>query len=189
MFNLYRQYIKRIPVSVKIVSIFIPLLCVFCIVFFFPKKNIMRNIQADIRRLDVALQKAKAISGNMQLPDEYEKKSWEKVKLKLEKLPAEINVPGIMEELSQLESANNIKDASLSSARNPATVKIQDSRLKIDDLLLHIRFRCYYFDLARFIKGMDNNTHSILIESLEIKRESPPVVSVDLQIRPVSFIQ
>ena len=92
-----------------------------------------------------------------------------------------------LKDISRLETTHNISDAALSKIRVSPVFNSQFHRLKVDDILLKISFLCKYRDLAYFIKEVGTLPHGAVIESLEMRTASHPLISAEVQIRPVGM--
>lgn len=181
------QKIKELPPFIRISIVLLPVFVSFYLFFYFQKLKVYKNIQKDIKTTEYELTKARKITGNIQPPGEKEKSKWEDVNVRLEKIPSKIDVLGLMENISRLETAHNISDAALSKIRVSPVFNSQFTGLKVDDILLKISFFCKYRDLAYFIKGVDTLPHGAVIESLGMKVASYPLISAEIQIRPIGM--
>ncbi|MDP2969022.1 MAG: hypothetical protein Q8P64_07430, partial [Deltaproteobacteria bacterium] len=56
--------------------------------------------------------------------------------------------------------------------------------VKMSDFVIKNSFHSEYRSLALFLKGLDNLSQCVVIESLEVKKASP-LISAELQVRPI----
>jgi len=178
--------LKELPTTIKILGVYLPLLMAAFIFLLSPKWKALRGLEEDLRRLEVELRKAKEVERNVKLPEMGEKGRWEATKEKMAKGSKEIDFPKLMEELSKQALGHNISDVSLSSFRSPPSSQPQGIRM--GDFLIKISFRSEYRETALFLKGLDHLSQWVMIESFEMKKASP-LISVDLQVRPVSMVK
>lgn len=179
--------IKEFPLFIKILIVCIPILLSLYLFFYLQKLKVYKRIRKDINTTEYELTKAREITVSVRLPGEKEKEMWEGINMRVEKIPSEIDVLGLMEDISRLETTHNISDAVLSKIRVSPVFNSQFPRLKVDDILLKISFLCKYRDLAYFIKEAGTLPHGAVIESLEMRTASYPLISAAIQIRPVGM--
>jgi len=179
--------IKEFPLFIKILIVGVPIVLSLYLFFYLQKLKVYKRIQKDIKTTEYELTKAREITVNVRLPEEKEKENWEGINMRVEKIPSEIDVLGLMEDISRLETTHNISDAALSKIRVSPVFNSQFHRLKVDDILLKISFLCKYRDLAYFIKEVGTLPHGAVIESLEMRTASHPLISAEVQIRPVGM--
>jgi len=178
--------LKKPPTPVKLLAIYLGLLAASYLLLISPKLEVLRSLEGELRRLEGEVKRAKEMEGLYKLPGLEEKRKWEAAKEKIARAPRAINLPKLMEELRKQALANNISDASLSSWRSPPPSQPKGSTVKMNDLLIRISFHCEYRDLALFLKGLDDLSQWVAIESLEVKKAAFPLISAELQVRPVS---
>lgn len=177
--------IKEFPLFIKILIVCIPILLSLYLFFYLQKLKVYKRIQKDIKTTEYELTKAHEIRVNVRLPEA--KETWEGMNMRVEKMPSEIDVLGLMEDISRLEKKHNVSDVALSKIRVSHVFNSQFSGLKVDDILLRYSFLCKYRDIAYFIKEVDTLPHGAVIESLEMKTASYPLISVVIQIYPVAM--
>ena len=153
--------------------------------FYLQKLKVYKRIQKDIKTTEYELTKAREITVSVRLP-EKRKGKWEGINMRVEKIPSEIDVLALWK---IYPDSNDfiISDAVLSKIRVSPVFNSQFPRLKVDDILLKISFLCKYRDLAYFIKEVDTLPHGAVIESLEMRTASYPLISAAIQIRPVGM--
>lgn len=183
--NKYLKTIKELPLFIKVLIVCIPVLLSLYLFFYLQELKVYRRIQKGIKTTEHELTRAREVTVNARLPGEKEEEIWEGINRRVEKIPSEIDVLGLMEDISRLETTHNISDAVLSKIRVSPVFNSQFSRLKVDDILLKISFFCKYRDLAYFVKEVDTLPHGAVIESLYMKTASHPLISAEVQIRPV----
>ncbi len=177
--------LKKLPTPIKLLAIYLALLVATYMFLISPKLQLLRGLQGDLRRLEGEIKKAKQIESLYKLPGIEEKRKWEAVKEKIVRAPKVMSLPYLMEELRKQALANNIPEASFSSYRSPPPSQPKETPVKMSDLLIKISFHSEYRDLALFLKGLDNLSQWVVIESLEVKKASP-LISAELHVRSVS---
>ncbi len=190
--------LKEIPTPIKVLAIYLPLLMAAFIFLLSPKLKVLRGLEENLKMLEGELSGAKEIERNFKPPAVGEKRKWEAVKDKIVRSPKGIDFPKLMEELAKLALANNILDVSFSSFRSPPPSQPKETNVnpvrmaglsngvKMGDFLIKISFHSQYQDMALFLKGLDNLSQWVVIESLEVKKASP-LISAELQVRPISM--
>jgi Tfp pilus assembly protein PilO len=176
--------LKKLPTPIKLLAIYLALLVATYLLLISPKLALLKGLQGELRRLEGEVKKAQEIEALIKLPGMEEKRKWEAVKEKVARAPKVMNLPYLMEELRKQALANNISDASFSSFRSPPPSQSKESTLKMSDLLIRISFHSEYRELALFLKGMDDLSQWVAIESLEVKKASP-LISAELHVRPI----
>lgn len=176
--------LKKLPTSIKLLAIYPALLAATYMFLISPKLELLRGLQGELRKLEGEVKTAKEIETLFKLPGMEEKRKWEAAKEKIVRAPRAMDFPKLMEELRKLTQANSISEASFSSFRSPPPSQTKEAALKMSDLLIRISFHSEYRQLAFFLKGLDNLTQWVAIESLEVKKASP-LISVELLLRPV----
>ena len=176
--------LKKLSTPIKLLAIYLALLVATYMLLISPKLELLRGLQGDLRKLEGEVKKAQEIETLFKLPGMEEKRKWEAVKEKIVRAPKGVNFPALMEELRKQALANNISDASFSSFRSPPPSQPKDSPVKMSDFVIKISFHSEYRDLALFLKGLDNLSQWVAIESLEVKKASP-LISAELQVRPI----
>ena len=178
--------LKELPISIKLLAISLAFFVGAWMLLISPKLEFMRGLQGDLRRLEGEVKKAKEIESLYKLPGMEEKRKWEAVKEKIVRAPKGVNFPKLMEDLRKQALANNISDASFSSFRSPPPSQPKETTVKMSDFVIKISFHSEYRCLALFLKGLDNLSQWVVIESLEVKKASP-LISAELQVRPISM--
>ncbi len=176
--------LKKLSTPIKLLAIYLALLVATYMLLISPKLELLRGLQGDLRKLEGEVKKAQEIETLFKLPGMEEKRKWEAVKEKIVGAPKAMNFPKLLEELRKQALANNISDASFSSFRSPPPSPSKQAPVKMSDFVIKISFHSEYRDLALFLKGLDNLSQWVVIESLEVKKASP-LISAELQVRPI----
>lgn len=178
---------KEHPTLIKVLCIYLILLVAGYVLLLSPKMKTRRSLKANLSHLEGEVKRAREATQRVKLADAQERKMWAATMEKMARVSGASDFPPLMQELARQSLNSNIADAAFSVARTAPPPPAKDARVKMGDFLIKISFHSEYRDLALFLRGLDQLSQSVAIESLEVKKTSP-LITVDLQVRPFSFI-
>lgn len=156
----------------------------FYLLFLSPKLKVSNGLREDLRDIEMALQKARPLTTNIELLGENERKRWQAVQAKIDNMPAKINLPEFMERLARLVSASHISDAVFANIRHTPKPSGRASKIQMANFLIKISFHCQYRDLAYLLRGLDMRPVGAVVESLEVRKTFPRIYA-ELRVRPI----
>lgn len=147
-----------------------------------PQINRVTRLARDTNKMKVELKSAKSIiaerNGLKKKLDEYK----EKVELYEKKLPAEQEIPSLLENLSNMAKAANIKITSIMPAVNEGKDQMQGQLYR--EIPIRITAKSGYHELGRFLSNLENADRFMKVTQIAIKSNdaSPKMHDVDLTV-------
>lgn len=111
-------------------------------------------------------------------------KSREKIDLYEKKLPAEQEMPSILENLDSMAKRSRLDILAITPVSSSATLTEAGQKATYQEFLIRISLRCGYHELGRLLSAMENADRFMKIVDIDIKgdEKTPKKHSVDLVV-------
>ena len=181
-----------------------------CIIVFLPlyltKIKELNSIQSQINDVENNLLEGKALEARCNLPTDDEKKIWWEVKDNLfRRIPPEKRLLQLVKDIAKVaedcsiydvsfsmpdaqansirrnRAVDNFPNSSMGTNDSPASQGNKTVDVKLDKFTIRTDFHCEYQELANFLKGINDLSRLIEVESLQIKRRLP-LMEVEIAI-------